>query len=110
METSDDLLDQRLREEVAYVDDDGFTARVVAQLPVRRERRSVRVLIIVGMALIASVIAYVMSDGGRFVAVAMAHLEQVPVWLLTASTLAAGVLVTAVGLFAASFLDRSRST
>ena len=37
----DDSLDARLRDEAVYIDDAGFTARVVQQLPARRMAQSV---------------------------------------------------------------------
>ena len=44
----EDWLDARLRTEAPYIDDAGFSARVVAQLPVRRARSSLRAIILLG--------------------------------------------------------------
>src|SRR5262245_44681900 len=53
-----DPLDQLLREQNAYVDDNGFTARVVKGLPAHRRSRSwLRPAIIVGVMAVASVFA-----------------------------------------------------
>src|SRR5882724_10481268 len=68
-------LDQQLREAAPYIDDEGFTARVLQQLPPpRRGRDSLRAVILLGITLLASALAYVLSDGGRFLVVAMARL------------------------------------
>ena len=77
-------LDQQLRGAAPYIDDEGFTARVLQQLPQpRRGRDSLRAVILLGITLLASALAYVLSDGGRFLVVAMARLTALPtLWLL----------------------------
>ena len=66
----EDWLDKELREATPYIDDAGFTARVLQQLPPpRRSRDLLRAAILLGMTLLASVLAYVVSGGGRFVSV-----------------------------------------
>src|SRR5260370_37811769 len=81
--SQEDKLDRQLREAALYIDDNGFTARVLQQLPApRRTRRSFRSAILLAAALLASALAYVASDGGRFLIVAMARLVTLPaVWL-----------------------------
>jgi hypothetical protein len=64
----EDWLDARLRDETAYIDDGGFTAHVVRKLPAHRVRHSFRALILLGVTVVASVIAYLLSGGGWFVA------------------------------------------
>src|SRR5437867_11779500 len=67
----EELLDRQLRDSAPYIDDAGFTARVLKQLPRKLSgprRESLRAVIIFGITLLASVLAYVLSDVGRFVA------------------------------------------
>jgi hypothetical protein len=47
----EDWLDARLRDEAPYIDDGGFTSRVVHKLPVRQVRRSYRAFIMLGITL-----------------------------------------------------------
>ena len=97
----EDWLDARLRSEAPYIDDAGFSARVVAQLPVRRARRSLRAIILLAATILASAIAYVVSDDGRFVVEAFARLEKLPLSMLALLAFVCGLLVTAIGSFAA---------
>ena len=60
----DETLDRQLREAVPYINDDGFTARVIARLPAtRREPQWLRAMIVVGLALIGTGMAYFLSGG-----------------------------------------------
>jgi hypothetical protein len=100
--SEEDQLDRQLRDGVPYVDDDGFTARVLQQLPApRRARRPLRGAILLPCAIIASVLAYILSDGGRFLVVAMARLATLPTLWLLALAFGSGILVMAGGLVAA---------
>jgi hypothetical protein len=56
MNTPEDQIDALLREQNTYVDDNGFTARVIQSLPQRR-RAWLRPVIILGAAAIGSVLA-----------------------------------------------------
>ena len=95
-------VDRRLREAAPYIDDNGFTARVLQQLPApRHARRSLRGAILLGITLLASVLVYVISDGGRFLVVAMARLTTLPAFWLFALAFCSGILVMAGGLVAA---------
>jgi hypothetical protein len=98
----EDWLDRQLREAAPYIDDEGFTARVLQQLPaLRRSRRSFRSAILLGVTLLASVLAYLLSDGGRFLVVAATRLTTLPtLWLLVVA-LSSGILVMAGGVIAA---------
>src|SRR5205814_7664885 len=61
----DNLLDARLRDETPYIDDAGFTARVMKQLPHRRASWSTqRAFIIFAATVLAGVIAYFASGQG----------------------------------------------
>ena len=63
----DETLDRQLREAVPYINDDGFTARVIATLPAaRREPQWLRAIIVVRLALIGTGMAYFLSGGGSF--------------------------------------------
>ena len=97
----EDWIDTRLREEASYIDDAGFTARVVQKLPANRVRHSLRAVILLGVTLVASAIAYLLSGGGWFVAEGVARLALLPlpvIWLCAAG---ATGLVMAGGLAAA---------
>src|SRR5439155_11329785 len=60
----DETLDRQLRDAAPYIDDDGFTARVMARLPAaRRESRWLRAMILLGLAILGSGIAYSLSGG-----------------------------------------------
>jgi anti-sigma factor RsiW len=96
-----DQLDRQLREAAPYIDDNGFTARVLQQLPPRRRRDSLRAVILLGITLIASALAYVLSDGGRFVVVAMERLATLPALWLFALAFGSGILVMTAGAIAA---------
>ena len=75
----EDWLDRQLREAAPYIDDEGFTARVLQQLPPpRNARRSFRGAILLTITLLASVLAYLLSDGGRFLVVEATRLTTLP--------------------------------
>ena len=108
MSDGDQILEQKLREEASYIDDDGFTARVVAQLPVRPRRNRSRAFVLLAMAALAAVVAYQITEGGRFVWVAVAYLQMVPIWLVFGALFLLAVTVTAFGL--ATALSHERRT
>lgn len=98
----EDWLGRQLREAAIYIDDNGFTTRVLQQLPqARRQRQSVRATILLGITLLASALAYVLSDSGRFVSLNVERLATLPVLWLFAIALGSGLLVTTLGLLAA---------
>ena len=100
-------LDRQLREAAPYIDDQGFTSRVLKQLPARRRRRdSLRAVILLGITFLASVLAYGLSDGGSFVVVAMERLTTLPTLWLFALAFGCGIAVMAGGIFAAIFKTR----
>ena len=74
----EDWLDAKLREEMPYIDDDGFTARVVQQLPAPARSRRARTVILLGFTIIATLVAYLVSGGGMFLADAAAFLVAMP--------------------------------
>ena len=100
--TEQDWLDRKLQEAAPYIEDDGFTARVLQQLPAPQLRLEfLRPLILVGMSAFASALTYVLSDGGRFLLVEMFKLTTIPTLWVVAFALASGMLVMAGGIFAA---------
>jgi hypothetical protein len=96
----EDWLDARLCDEATYVDDGGFTAGVVQKLPARRVRHSLRAVILVGVTLVASVIAYLLSGGGWFIAEEVTRFVLLPVPVIWLSAAVATILVMAGGLAA----------
>jgi len=103
----EDWLDKELREATPYIDDAGFTARVLQQLPPpRRSRDLLRAAILLGMTLLASVLAYVVSGGGRFVSVTIERLAALPALWVFLLALASSLVVAAVGATAAISRER----
>jgi hypothetical protein len=99
----DETLDRQLREAVPYIDDDGFTARVIASLPVvRREPRWLRALIVLGLALLGTGVAYVIG-GGHVVREGIIQFANFPIWLLLVFAFGCGLVV---GAFAVIFAIR----
>jgi len=96
----EDWLDARLREEMPYIDDDGFTAGVVQKLPASRPR-SFRAAILIGLTIIASIIAYVLSDGGRFLIVEAYRLLSMPVVFVSVVAIVLSLIMTIVATSAA---------
>lgn len=101
-QTEHDWLDRKLQEAAPYIEDDGFTARVLRQLPEPQlGGQFLRPLILVGMSALASALTYVLSDGGRFILVEMFKLTTIPTLWVVVLALASGMLVMAGGIFAA---------
>src|SRR5438552_18567109 len=97
-----DWLDRKLQEAALYIQDDGFTARVLQQLPAPRlAGQFLRPFIPVGMSALASALTYVLSDGGRFILVEMLRLTTIPTLWVVAVALASDVLVMHGRIFAA---------
>jgi hypothetical protein len=99
----DETLDRHLREAVPYINDDGFTARVMARLPAtRREPQWLRTMIVVGLALLGTGIAYVIC-GGHVVREGIIEFADFPIWLLLVFAFGCGLVV---GAFAVIFAIR----
>ena len=107
-ETNDiDSLDRQLREAVPYIDDDGFTRRVLQQLPARRVRLQwFRSAILLSVTLLASVAAYFLSGGGRFISDGVLRVAQMSPIMILAIGAVLGVLVMAAGMAAAISKNR----
>ena len=100
----DETLDRQLRDAAPYIDDEGFTARVIARLPAaRREPRSLRVMILLGVTALGSGVAYFLSGGGRFVREGVIQVSSFPIWLLLVFAFGCGLVV---GAFAVIFAIR----
>ena len=107
----EDWLDRELREAAPYIDDKGFTARVLEQLPPPRRRHELlRAAILLGMTFLASVLAYVVSGGGRFVSVTLERLAALPALWVFVLALASGLIMAAAGATAAISRDRALRT
>jgi hypothetical protein len=99
----DETLDRQLREAVPYINDDGFTARVIASLPAaRREPQWLRALIVLGLALVGTGVAYVIG-GGHVVREGIIEFANFPIWLLLVFAFGSGLVV---GAFAVIFAIR----
>src|SRR6266436_6095661 len=92
----EDWLDRELREAAPYIDDEGFTAQVLQELPPARRRRDLlRAIILLGMTFLASVLAYVVSGGGRFVGETLERLAALPALWVFVLALASGLVIAA---------------
>ncbi len=100
--TDDETLDRQLREAIPYIDDDGFTARVMVRLPAaRREPRWVRAMILIGLTALGSGVAYLLSGGGRFVREGMLQLSNFPIWMLLVFAFGCGLVIGAFAVIVA---------
>jgi hypothetical protein len=98
----DELLDRQLREAVPYIDDNGFTARVLQSLPAQAAAPDrLRGTVLIVAALVASVLAYFLSGGGRFVDELIVRLFALPLLWLLCLAAGSGMVVGALGLGAA---------
>jgi len=97
----EDWLDARLRDDAAYIDDAGFTTRVVKKLPSRPIRNWLRGGILLGLTVLAGVIVYLLSGGGWFLAEGMTRIVMLPLPLILVCAAAVTLLVMAGGLVAA---------
>ena len=107
----EDWLDRELREAAPYIDDEGFTAQVLQELPPPRRRRDLlRAIILLGMTFLASVLAYVISGGGRFVSETLERLAALPALWVFVLALASGLVIAAAGATAAISGSRASLT
>jgi hypothetical protein len=105
----EDSLDARLRDEAPYLDDAGFTSRIVEKLPARRVRRSSRAFLLLGITVAACLVAFWVAGGSSLVIDAYANVAMMPVTSMWICAAAAGALVMAGGLAAAYSRSRGRS-
>jgi membrane protein DedA with SNARE-associated domain len=105
----EDWLDARLRDEVPYIDDAGFTSQVVHKLPARQVRRSYRVFILLSITIAACLAAFWFAGGTSLAFEAYANVAMLPVMWMWIFAAAVAVLVMAGGLAAALSRSRGRS-
>jgi uncharacterized integral membrane protein len=105
----EDWLDARLRDEAPYIDDAGFTSRVVQKMPLRQVRRSYRAFILVGITLAACIAAFLLAGGSNFAFETFANVAFLPRTTMLILAGIAGVLVMVGGLAAALSRVRGRS-
>jgi hypothetical protein len=98
----DETLDRQLRDAVPYINDDGFTARVIARLPAaQREPQWLRAMIVLGLALLGTGVAYLLSGG--VIRQGLIQMTDFPIWLLLIFAFGCGLVV---GAFAVIFAIR----
>jgi hypothetical protein len=105
----EDSLDTRLRDEAPYLDDAGFTSRVVQKLPARHVRRSYRALILIGITLAACLVAFRLSGGTSLFVEGITFVTMMPVTIMWLWVGVAAVLLMAGSLAAAYSRSRGRS-
>ena len=105
----EDALDARLRDDAPYIDDAGFTSRVVQKLPARQVRRSYRAFIFLGITLAACLVAFWLAGGTSFAIDTYANMAMLPVTWMWIGAAAATFLVMLGGLAAAVSRLRGRS-
>ena len=105
----EDAFDARLRDEMPYIDDAGFTSRVVHKLPARHVRRSYRAFILVGITIAACIAAFWFAGGTSFAFEAYANVAMLPVTWMWAFMAVISLLVMAGGLAASVSRSRGRS-
>ncbi len=103
----EDWLEARLRDEAVYIDDGGFTARVVQQLPLRRQSRTWRAAILLGVTLFACIVAYLVSGRGTFLTHTAEFLVAMPIATVCTIAGMCCLLVTIAGASAAVSKARS---
>lgn len=102
-----DWLDRQLREAAPYIDDGGFTRRVLQQLPAPQPHlQTYRAVILLGITLLATFMAYFLSGGGRFINSGLTRLTALSPMMLLLIALSSGLLVTALGVIAAVSRNR----
>jgi len=104
----EDSLDARLRDEAPYIDDAGFTSRVVQKLPVRQVRRSYRAIIMIGITVAAFLAAFWLAGGTSLAIDAYTNVAMMPIMWMWISAAGAALLVMAGGLAAALARSRGR--
>jgi len=105
----EDSLDARLRDEAPYIDDAGFTARVVQKLPARQVRRSYRAFLFLAITLAACFAAYWFAGGTSLAIDAYTNMAMMSVTWMWVCAAGAALLVMAGGLAAALSRSRGRS-
>ena len=105
----EDWLDARLRDDAPYIDDAGFTSRVVQKMPARQVRRSYRAFILIGITLIACLAAFRLTGGSSFFVEGITYVTMMPVTKIWLCVGAVAALIMAGSLAAAYSRLRGRS-
>jgi hypothetical protein len=105
----EDWLDARLRDDAPYIDDAGFTSRVVQKLPARHVRRSYRAFLLLGITLTACIAAFWFAGGTSLAFDTYANVAMLPVMWMWIFAAVVGILVMAGGVAAAVSRARGRS-
>jgi hypothetical protein len=105
----EDSLDARLRDDAPYIDDAGFTSRVVQKLPARQVRRSYRAFILIGITLVACLAAFRLSGGSSFFVEGVTYVTMMPMTVMWLCVAVVAGLVMAGTLAAAYSRLRGRS-
>jgi hypothetical protein len=104
----EDWLDAKLREEAPYIDDAGFTAKVLHSLPAARPRRSFRGLILICLTLFGSILTYAVSDGGKFIGIGIDRIATLPVLWIAIFAIGCSIVLTSIATAAAFAQVRDR--
>jgi hypothetical protein len=105
----EDWLDARLRDDAPYIDDAGFTSRVVHKLPAHHVRRSYRAFILIGITLVACLAAFYFAGGTSLFVEGIAFVTMMPpraMWFYIGTV---AMLIMAGSLAAAYSRARGRS-
>ena len=97
----EDWLDARLRDEMPYVDDAGFTAQVMRRLPPPRPRRSFRAWILFCITVFGGAVTYVVSGGGKFIGVGVDRFAALPLGWIVGLTIICSLVFTSIATAAA---------
>jgi hypothetical protein len=104
-----DELDARLRDDAPYIDDAGFTSGVVQKLPARQVRRRYRAVILIGITLVACLVAFNLAGGTSLFFEGITYVTMMPVMVMWLCVGAVAALVMAGSLAAAYSRSRGRS-
>ena len=114
MDTVNELddLDRQLRDAAPYIDDDGFTRRVLSTLPAPRARRQpFRAAILLGASLVASLIVPIFFSGdGRFVSDGVFRMSELSPFVVLCVAGIVGLLATGIAMIAAFSKSRDLQT
>jgi hypothetical protein len=93
--SDDDPVEALLRERAPYLDDDGFTARVIGRLPPARNLARLRALVLLAAAAIAGLVVLVWPAAAQALRAVLGTLG--PAWRdAPANTLLAGLTLLAL--------------
>jgi len=98
----EDWLDRQLREANPYIDDAGFTTRVMGRLPRRRRPpQFLRATILLTLTILGSALSFILSGNARFVTSGIERVAMLPLQWVFVIAGSCGILITSLGLIAA---------